>query len=274
MSVINWTDTVTPLNAANMNALEQVVRKGAANGYPSLDAGAKVPLAQLPAGTANGVASLDATGKVPLAQTPLSPVTNGQWLKGVGGVPVWSAIAAADLPPQAVPGYGPTLPASPADGDEYILVDNVNNPALYTWRFRYHAGSSSAYKWEFVGGRPVVVTQGTSQALALSTWQNLSPSTFTVPRAGEYRFEATGYASSGSAVVTVQLVVYLGTPSTQLGSASAVTLPASGWAGTLATAPWWAALTAGGVLAAAGFANAAGASIVFNSYTVLPLRVS
>lgn len=27
------------------------------------------------------------------------PVVNGQWLKGVGGVPVWSAIARADLPP-------------------------------------------------------------------------------------------------------------------------------------------------------------------------------
>lgn len=44
--------------------------RGAANGYASLDAGTKVPVAQLPAGTASGVASLDATGVVPDAQIP------------------------------------------------------------------------------------------------------------------------------------------------------------------------------------------------------------
>lgn len=44
--------------------------RGVANGVATLDAGTKVPIAQLPAGTANGVASLDGTGKVPVAQLP------------------------------------------------------------------------------------------------------------------------------------------------------------------------------------------------------------
>ena len=65
MSIV-WTDTVTPLNAANMNLLEQTPRKGQANGYAALDAGVKVPVAQLPAGVASGVASLDSGGKVPI----------------------------------------------------------------------------------------------------------------------------------------------------------------------------------------------------------------
>src|SRR5262245_52596108 len=36
---ITWVDDVTPLDAVNMNKLEQTVRKGAANGYLGLNAG-------------------------------------------------------------------------------------------------------------------------------------------------------------------------------------------------------------------------------------------
>jgi len=68
-----YQDGTTPLDAAHMNALQQKVEKGLANGYASLDSGIKVPVAQLPAGTANGVASLDATTKVPAAQIPTLP---------------------------------------------------------------------------------------------------------------------------------------------------------------------------------------------------------
>jgi hypothetical protein len=81
-------------NDARIVGAEQTANKGAANGYASLDAGTKVPFAQLPTGTtgttvaagndsritgaeqtankgvASGYASLDATTKVPLAQLP------------------------------------------------------------------------------------------------------------------------------------------------------------------------------------------------------------
>jgi len=191
MSVINWTDTVTPLNAANMNALEQTVRKGAANGY----------------------AGLDATSKVPLAQTPLSPVTNGQWLKGVGGVPVWAAIAAADLPPQAVPGYGTTLPASPSDGQMAILVDSLTNPT-YQWKFRYNASSTSPYKWEFVGGPPLQMGYAAGVAMnnaAFATsggWYWHDPNTVAaVPRAGDYEVRAN---ASPGATVAAQVTLAVG----------------------------------------------------------------
>jgi hypothetical protein len=45
MSTINWTDQVTPLNAVNMNSLEQVVRKNAASGYVGLDASSNIAFA-------------------------------------------------------------------------------------------------------------------------------------------------------------------------------------------------------------------------------------
>jgi hypothetical protein len=70
-----FVDGTTPLDAVHMNALQQKVEKGAANGY----------------------AALDGTGKVPSAQSGLPAVVNGQWLKGSGGAAIWSAIAVADV---------------------------------------------------------------------------------------------------------------------------------------------------------------------------------
>jgi hypothetical protein len=312
MSVINWTDTVTPLNAANMNALEQVVRKGAANGYASLDANTRLPDAQTPArlgpvtgvvsdwnsalndgwyGSAPGAANVPVTatyfigfvanshlGINYVRQTLYDLNAERVWMRrcdaGVwqSWVQVWP-IAATALPPQAVPGYGTTLPASPNDGDEYIFVDNATNPT-YQWGFRYHAASTSAYKWEFVGGRPAMITQGTSQALATATWQNVSPFTFAIPRAGEYRFEVTGMASSGSTTGTVQLGAYLGTPSSTIAWPANATINAGGWAASLAMAPWWTTFSAAQQLGVAAYANQAGFSINNHSLTILPLRVS
>jgi len=43
-----YVDSTTPLNAVHMNALQQKVEKGVANGYASLNSSALVPVAQLP----------------------------------------------------------------------------------------------------------------------------------------------------------------------------------------------------------------------------------
>jgi len=47
--------------------------------------------------------------------------------------------------------YGISLPASPIDGQEAVLVDSITAPT-FQWRFRYNANSTSPYKWEFIGG--------------------------------------------------------------------------------------------------------------------------
>jgi hypothetical protein len=85
------------------------------------------------------------------------------------------------------PSYGTSLPASPADGQEAILVDSLTNPS-YQWRFRYNAGSSSAYKWEYIGGNPWFATAyvGTWQQFSgSSNWVVANPG-LAVPRAGDY----------------------------------------------------------------------------------------
>jgi hypothetical protein len=86
--------------------------------------------------------------------------------------------------------YGISLPASPTDGQEAILVDSITNPS-YQWRFRYNAGSASAYKWEFIGGAEASVEILTSEVrTAGSGYGDLAtvgPS-MTLPRAGEWIF--------------------------------------------------------------------------------------
>jgi len=91
-------------------------------------------------------------------------------------------------PPQLSPTYGTTLPANPVDGQEHILTNSVTAPA-YQWRLRYNTQSTSAYKWEFVGGCPgTVFVPANETALTTGAWHDLTtmgPS-FTVPRTGDY----------------------------------------------------------------------------------------
>jgi len=84
--------------------------------------------------------------------------------------------------------YGTTLPPSPADGQEAILVDSTTAPT-YQWRFRYNAGhTGDANKWEYVGGAPAEVFD-TADFTVPQNW-NMAPNPqFTVPRAGLYTLE-------------------------------------------------------------------------------------
>lgn len=86
--------------------------------------------------------------------------------------------------------YGTTLPGSPTDGQEAVLVDSVTNPT-YQWRFRYNAGSLNTDKWEFVGGSPAYAKVAASESTASTAYVALTtvgPS-FTIPRGGVYRVE-------------------------------------------------------------------------------------
>jgi hypothetical protein len=116
----------------------------------------------------------------------------------------------ARIAPAAL-GYGTTLPGSPVDGQEAILVDSTTNPS-YQWRFRYNAGSSSAYKWEFVGGSAAAAYIATDETLS-GTGAWLDPSTvgplITTPRAGEYQATASVSASPSSAQI-LQLGIAVG----------------------------------------------------------------
>lgn len=109
--------------------------------------------------------------------------------------------------------YATTLPASPVDGQEAILVDSLTIPT-YQWRFRYNNGSSNTDKWEFIGGTTRVVNIVTSEAINSNTYVDLSTAgpSFTVPRAGQYMVDwgCEFSAPLGSATLDNYVTVKIG----------------------------------------------------------------
>ena len=187
LCVEETSDPPTAWPSADLSAVYQERdEKAQPSGYASLGTDGKVPLAQLPPVGAD----LTYNGDFP-ANTPY---TDGDIVVSNGVA--YLCVQATANAPAAWPGgptpasspvipYGTTLPVSPADGQEAVLVDSITNPS-YQWRFRYNAQSSSAYKWEFVGGTPWhgQAYVGVAQAMA-GGWAAYHP-TLTLPRGGDY----------------------------------------------------------------------------------------
>lgn len=93
-------------------------------------------------------------------------------------------------------------PANPTDGDIWIASAVDTNGTR--WQFQYNAGSSSTYKWEFIGGPPIWTHYDYSGGLSLgnSTYTAITNLAITVPRAGDYIFTADAQISTGQAAAT------------------------------------------------------------------------
>jgi hypothetical protein len=94
------------------------------------------------------------------------------------------------------------LPAAPSDGDEVdLVIDDANS---IVWRFKYRAGSASAFKWEFRGGQSLLTQTFAFENLAtLGAWADLSTlgPTINAPLAGDYlgEWEFEGYPGGAGA---------------------------------------------------------------------------
>jgi hypothetical protein len=116
------------------------------------------------------------------AGTPSDATTSAKGVVQLAG----DLAGTAALPQLKVP-YGTTLPASPADGQEAILVDSTTNPN-YQWRFRYNAASTSPYKWGFIGGSPWMGRIDTNETTTSASFADLTTTgpQIALPRAGVY----------------------------------------------------------------------------------------
>lgn len=115
----------------------------------------------------------------------------GNVLTVAGGVPTWAA------PSSSTVSIGTSIPASPSDGDQYVLTDNTTTPT-YAWLLQY---SSTASKWIFIGGSPAtqfITTSETSSSTGYTDLATVGPSV-TAPRSGTYmvRSFADARASTG-----------------------------------------------------------------------------
>ncbi len=81
-------------------------------------------------------------------------------------------------------GYSTTLPGSPINGQEHILVDSITAPT-YSWHLRYN---STLAKWEYIGGRPAFSAVDTSESTASTTYVALATAgpSIVLPVAGDY----------------------------------------------------------------------------------------
>jgi hypothetical protein len=118
-------------------------------------------------------------------------------------------------------GLGLAFPASPYDGQEYVLVDSLTAPT-FTWRFRYMA-ASSGNKWKFVGGAPRATNvQGSIVKNTLPPVDLTSGPTFVVPVSGAYLGCWGAAATVQVTAITTMQVFLVGTVSGGLTGAYAV----------------------------------------------------
>lgn len=92
---------------------------------------------------------------------------------------------------QAVPtvGAGPfvttSLPTTAVNGQQIDYVADATNGVV--WRFRYRSASASSFKWEFVGGSPLISEVANQETLAgaYAALGTAGP-IVTLPLAGDY----------------------------------------------------------------------------------------
>lgn len=166
-----------------------------------------------------------------------------------------------------------SLPSNPADGQEvHFLADAANG---VVWHLKYRAASTSAYKWEFVGGPPLqskIMTEestGSASAVDLTT----PGPDVTTPRAGDYICRWGCNMSSGVAIQAVTM-----------GLSIAGAAPVTGTLQGLVAAAWANMMTehrlnglGSGVLLRCKYNNAVGTGTVAYRerwLEVLPVRVS
>jgi hypothetical protein len=144
--------------------------------------------------------------------------------------PNWIALGGAPGP-QGPPGVigssgiGTSLPASPTDGQEHILVDSLTAPT-YAWHFRYVAGITDAYKWVFVGGAPLVSEIAVNETMtgAYGNLATVGP-TVTLPRAGNYLIGLGAHITNATAAGTPTWMSFA------IGAAAAVDADGINWDG-------------------------------------------
>jgi hypothetical protein len=139
-------------------------------------------------------------------------------LSAVTGTPNGAKFLRDDGSWQGISSYGTTLPGSPIDGQQAILVDSVTNPT-YQWQFRYNAGSSSAYKWEFIGGTPITAeVTGTDTSTSTTYTLLANGPSVVLPRAGDWLVEieavisntnagTTNYLNAGDSAIAANIVL-------------------------------------------------------------------
>jgi hypothetical protein len=101
------------------------------------------------------------------------------------------------------------LPGSPVDGQQVYFQNTTMATAGVVWHLRYRSASSSAHKWEFVGGSSLqTFNESTSHAFTANTWEAMSATLeLMAPLPGDYEVRYTGALNTAA---TSNPVVWVG----------------------------------------------------------------
>lgn len=89
--------------------------------------------------------------------------------------------------------------SAPKDGDERYFQSAAMKALGILWKFRYNAGSSSTYKWEFAGGQPMVNSMVAQVDYSSTSYTPTSPIQVTAPLPGEYAVTVEGQGYNNTA---------------------------------------------------------------------------
>jgi hypothetical protein len=117
------------------------------------------------------------------------------------------SLQALPSPTQAIV-YSVTPPAQPIDGQLWAYPVATNT--CWLWLFRFNAGSSSAYKWEFIGGPPLHVDQIASFTITSTSPQNPGGPSITIARSGTYVFRWGAFLNASTANTVYALLMQNG----------------------------------------------------------------
>lgn len=90
-------------------------------------------------------------------------------------------------PPKFTSPIVSALPPAPFDGQEIYYQNVAMATDGVVWHFRYREGSTSAYKWEKIGGSKLYAQSTVPQNVPTTT-PTVVPPSLTLPLAGEYNF--------------------------------------------------------------------------------------
>jgi len=161
--------------------------------------------------------------------------------------------------------------STPYEGMEVLITDSYSAPS-FTWKFRYNSQSSSAYKWECIGGSPFIGFQGNTQTLSTTnTWTNLAPGLFSIPRNGDYILRATTTALTGTTATSLYYAIYANTVGNNY--ITAITTQSASWYTTL-TCPGTKITIGSGVgVGICGYGLAGSQYIGGMTWEVMPVRI-
>jgi hypothetical protein len=214
-----------------------------------------------------------AANTVPQGSTYFATDTLGTWLSD--GL-AWTLVQQrAPMITSATMSAAPFT--TPYDGQEIILTDSLTAPT-YDWRFRYNAGSGSAYKWEFIGGtQPLLATAiGAYEAIpGTAVFGDCATLTrFVVPRAGDYEAITFGQFSANAAGVLMQMGIVSNTGVSGAATAVALTLAGNAYHAPMTHSDRIPGIAAGGDIRARYYTSPAGGLVANRWIRAWPVRVS